>query len=189
MKERISILLDYIPRYGEILLGIGSIAISYKEEILDNEVAREDLKKYLLEEAIKKQNVLKVSKSEKFQRLIYEYTGKFVNMAILTDKKSEDKIVNILLIDFFVRSIWPILVNKYIDNIYLGVDKIIVSINIKKNVYLTIYNEDNPDLFFKEFKEYLLYNHIVICEAELKENGDMLVKLMIPVPPNKKFKF
>jgi len=91
--------------------------------------------------------------------------------------------------DFFRRSIWPILVNKYLDTIYFGVDRVIVGINVKKNVYLKIYDEDNPDLFFKEFKEFLLCNHIIICEAITKENGDMLLRLMLPVLPYSKFRF
>jgi len=189
MKDRISILVDYVPRYGEILLGVGSIVLSHQEAILDNLVAREKVKEYLLNEAPKKLNILRVSKSSEFQRIIYKYTGEYVNLAILTDTNNKDKIVNVLMADFFRRSIWPILVNKYLDTIYFGVDRVIVGINVKKNVYLKIYDEDNPDLFFKEFKEFLLCNHIIICEAITKENGDMLLRLMLPVLPYSKFRF
>lgn len=189
MKDRISILVDYIPRYGEILVGVGSVAVSYQDLILDNLVAKEKLKQYLINEAPSKRNVLNVSNSEEFRRLIYEYTGQFVNMLILTDINNEGKTVNILLADFFRRSIWPILVNRYIDTIWSGVDKVVIGFNIKRNVYIKIYDEDNPDLFFKEFKEYLLCNNIVICEYTTKENGDILVRLMLPVPPNMKFNF
>lgn len=189
MKEKISILVDCIPQYGEILLGVGRIAISYHDLILDNAVAKEELKRYLLTEVPKRKNILAVTESQLFQRIIYEYTGQFVNMGILIDTNNKDKIVNILLADFFGRSIWPIIVNKYIDNIYLGIDKVIFSINIKKNVYLKIYDEDDPQMFFNELKEYFLCNYIVICEATIKENGDILVKLMIPVLPNIKLDF
>lgn len=189
MKEQISIGLDYIPRYGEILLGVGSIALSYEEEIIDNLVAKEELKEYLLNDAPKEKNILRVSKSEVFQRLIYDYTGEMVNMIICKDSEEKGKTANIFLVDFFRKSIWPIIVNKYIDTIFSGIDRVIISVNIKKNVYLTIYNEETPDLFFKEFKQFLLYNHIVICEATTKENGDILVKLMLPVLPNMRFNF
>lgn len=189
MKDRISILTHYLPRYGEILLGVGGVAISHQEALLENLIAREKLKEYLLHEAPKRKGIISVANSEEFQRIIYEYTGSFVNMAVIKDGEKKSKIVNILLADFFARSIWPILVNKYIDTIYLDVDKVIVSINVKKNVYLKIYDEDNPDLFFKEFKEYLLCNYIVICEATVKENGDMLLRLMIPIPPSSRYEY
>lgn len=189
MKERISILINYLPRYGEILLGVGNMAISHQEALLDNLIAREKLKEYLLYQAPKRKSIISVANSEEFQRIIYEYTGNFVNMAVIKDPESKNKIVNILLADFFSRSIWPILVNKYIDTIHLDLDKVIVSINVKKNVYLKIYDEDNPNLFFKEFKEYLLCNYIVICEATVKENGDMLLRLMLPVPPSSRYEY
>jgi len=75
------------------------------------------------------------------------------------------------------------------DTICEGINNIVVSINVKKNVYLKIYDEDNPDLFFDEFKDFLQCNYIVICEANKKENGDILFKLMLPIAPNTKFKF
>ena len=184
MKERVSILVDYIPRYGEILLGVGSIALSHHQDILDNSLARKKLKDYLLTKAVKRINLSGISRCEEFQKIVYEYTGKFVSMVALTNSNNEDKTVNILLADFFLRSIWPILVNKYMDKIYPGVNSVVIGINVKKNVYLKIYDEDNPQVFFKEFKEFLLCNHIVICEAQTKEDGDMLLKLMIPIPPH-----
>lgn len=189
MKEKISILLRVVPKYGEILLGVGSVLLSYKDNILDNALAIEKIKQYLLTEASKAKDILGVSRSQEFQKIIYEYTGEMVNIMACKDPQEQEKTANIFLVDFFRKSMWPILVNKYIDTIYSGVDKVIISVNIKKNVYLTIYNEDNPDLFFKEFKEFLLYNHVIICEATIKENGDMLVKLMIPMLPNTKIEF
>jgi len=189
MKDRISILVDCLPRYGEILIGVGSIAISYEEALLDNMAARNELKQYLISEAPKKGTILRLSKSQEFQKMIYEHTGEFVNMIVRKDSRTKDKIVNILMADFFGRVIWPILVNKYMDTICEGINNIVVSINVKKNVYLKIYDEDNPDLFFDEFKDFLQCNYIVICEANKKENGDILFKLMLPIAPNTKFKF
>lgn len=189
MKEKISVLLKYIPQYGEILLGVGGVLLSYQESILNNVLAKEKIKEYLLTEASSAINLFGVSISESFQNIIYEYTGERVNIIARKDSCEEEKMSNVFLIDFFRKSIWPILVNKYIDTIYSGVDKVIIGVNIKRNVYLKIYEEDNPELFFREFKEFLLYNFIVICEANTKENGDIFVRLMLPVPPNMKLEF
>lgn len=187
MRNRISILVSKVPKYGEILLGVGCIAIENREAILENAVAREEIKKFLLEDGIKIGSLNKLCKSQIFQKIIYDYTGKFVNIAALRDKTNDDKKVNILLLDFFVKAIWPVLVKKYIDNICEDVDKIQISINVKKNVYLSIYEEDNPNLLFSELKEFLLCNCIVISDSNIQENGDILLKLLIPIPPHKSF--
>ena len=189
MKDRVSILVDFTPSYGEILLGVGSIALESYEELLDNVIAREEIKKFLLEQAPRYMTLVGVSKSKDFQRILYNYTGRFVTADVLRDDNRKDKKVNILLLDFFSKSIWPILVKRYIDTIYDGVDQVRISINIKKNVYLTIYEENNPDLLFMEFKEFLLCNCVVISKATIQENGDILLELILPIPPHRKFNY
>lgn len=187
MRDRISVLVDVIPRYGEMLLGVGGIALQNRETLLEDSDAREEIKRYLLEEATKKKNLMRISNCERFQSLMYKYTGKVVNIGVLRGSGEEDRVVNILMIDFFVKVIWPILVEKYINGIYDNPEKIVVSINIKRNVYLTIYDEDNVDLFFKEFKAFLLCNCIIISEATHQSNGDLLLKLMLPIVPSMSF--
>jgi len=187
MRDRISILVNMLPKYGEILLGVGCIVLENKEEILENAVAREAIKNYLLEEGVKTKSLAMLCRSEGFQRIVYDYTGKVVNIAAIRDKVDEDKKVNILLADFFTKAIWPILVKRYIDNIYEGLTNIEVSINVKKNVYLTIYEEDNPNILFSELKDFLLCNCIVISSSNIQQNGDLFLKLMLPIPPHKSF--
>lgn len=183
MVETISILRCITPRYGEILIGVGSIIASYQEDILDNLIAIEQIKQYLLTEASQKMDLKGVADSEMFQKIIYEYTGKTVGVHVLREKGDLTAKVNLLMVAFFRKLIWPILVNQYIDKISPGIEKITIGVNIKKKVYVNIYKEDKPDLFFKEFKEYLLWNNIIINSAKIKENGDMLLTLMIPVIP------
>lgn len=179
MKERISFLMNAVPQYGEILIGIGSIATDNEEELLENVIARERLKKYLIEVAIKHKNVISVSKSYEFRKLIYDYLGRVISVGVMSNKKDEEKTVDTLLLSFFVKKIWPIIVNKYMDYIVSGVDTVIIPIKIKKNAITSIY-EENTDTFFQDFKEFLLFNYIVISEAKYNKEGDLLLKLMIP---------
>lgn len=187
MRDRISILVDYVPKYGEILLGIGCIALENDELLLENVEAREEIKEYLLKQAAKDKNLWQLSTSQEFQRIMHKYIGKSVNIGALRDSNTADKIVNIYMLDFFNKTIWPIIINRYMDNICEGIDKIEISINVKKSVYLIIYGEDNPDLFFSEFKDFLLCNYIIISKATVQENGDILLKVMIPIPPHMQF--
>ena len=93
MKERISVLLDILPRYGEILLGVGSVAIESYESILENEDALNELKEYLTEEATKWRNLAGISKSEKFQNIFYNYTGNFVGIRVLSKEEKNLKVL------------------------------------------------------------------------------------------------
>ena len=179
MKDRISFLMNAVPQYGEILIGIGSIATDNEEDLLENVIARERLKKYLIEEAIKHKSIISVSKSYEFRKLIYDYLGKVVSVGVISNKKDEEKTVNTLLLSFFVKKIWPIIVNKYMDYIVSSVDAVIIPIKITKNAISSIYEENN-DKFFDEFKEFLLFNYIVISEAKYDVEGNLLLKLMIP---------
>jgi len=182
MKERLSILMRITPSYGEILLGVGSIALTRKENLLDDEETRNRLKEFLINRAPLKRTLPKVLESSEFKSIILEKFFSNAQIEILKDDVGQNKIVNIYLADFFRKSIWPILVRKYIDNICEGIRGVNVSINVKKNAYVTICGDDDPQKFFKEFKEYLLYNYIIISKAEIKQNGDMLVNLVIPIP-------
>ena len=186
MKDRVSILVGLVPHYGAILIGVARIALTKKENLLDNMVAREKIKQYLLEKALNKRNLADVCNDEEFQRLIYEYTGSIANVAILQKSDERYKQVNVLMVDFFHTVLWPIIIQKYMDSIDADVNGVTIPMNIKKNAVLTIYGYYDPDLFFKEFKEFLLYNNIVICEAIKKEDGNLFVKLLIPVPPYQK---
>lgn len=183
MKERVSILIGLLPDYGSILMGVASIALSGKDRLLDNMVAREKLTQYLLQNALRKKRIAAVCSDESFQEIIYEYTGSIANVAIIGDNRKKYEQVNILMADFFHSVIWPIIIPKYMESIDRDVNGVTVSINIKKNVILTIYDCDDSDLFFKEFKEFLLYNNIIISEAIKKEDGNLFVKLLIPLPP------
>ena len=183
MNERVSILMNALPQYGEILIGIGSIAVDNEEDLLENIIARERLKKYLIEDAIKHKNLMSVSKSYEFRKIIYDYSGKVVSVGIMSNKKNDEKVVDMLLWGFFVKKIWPIIVNKYMDYIVSSVDMVIIPIKIKKNTVNSIYGE-NSELFFGEFKEFLLFNYIVISEAKYNQEGDLLLKLMIPCTEN-----
>ncbi len=190
MRNKITILSSFLPNYGEILMAVGSIAIENKETLLENMVAREELKQYLLSEVAKVKCASNLSRSSKFQMIIYEYTGKFISIKVLKDECSDENTTDIYLFDFFTKVIWPIIVKKYMDNLYkTSSGTITVSTNVKKNVYITIYEEDNPNLFFNEFKKLLLYNNIIISEATVKENGDILLKLMIPIAPHTRFNY
>ena len=190
MKPKISISSKLLPKYGEILLGIGALILSNIETLYENEEAREKLKYYLKNDAMKKHDLLAVSLSEELQEIVMEYTGIRINIAAIVDNVDNppDKI-NIYIADFFNTSIWPIIVNKYIDNINLDVKAIATTINVKRNVFINIYGSVDHDTFFKEFKEFLNMNMIIISKAEVKENEDMLVGLVIPIPPRSKFDF
>lgn len=189
MKDTISILLSHVPKYGEILLGVGGIALTYQDALLDNLLARESIKQYLLNEVSSKKTILGVSNSDSFQRLIYKYTGQFAKVAILTEPAKEEKTVNILLLDFFIKSIWPIIVNRYMDTIYYGVDNVTIRIKVKKTAYQRIYDDCGRELFIKEFKDFLHYNHISMREEKSGCNEDILVKLLLPVPPHSRYEF
>ena len=183
MKDRINILVGLIPDYGSILIGLASIALTWKEKLLDDVVAREKLKKYLLEEIKGKRNLMDVCNDGSFQDILYEYTDSIAAISINQDKKRKYNQVNILMADFFGSVLWPIIINKYFDMLDIGMQYIPVSFNIKNNVFLTIYGVNEPDLFFKEFKEFLLCNNIIVAQGIKKEDGNMFVKLIIPVPP------
>ncbi len=187
MSDTISILLEYVPRYGEMLIGVGAIALTNQEEILENEEAMQKLKDYLLTNAPKDRVISKLILSEEFQRILLEYTGRIVAVKAIQSSIDKDKKVKILLARFFASVIWPILVNRYLDRINNNDNKVAISINIKKNVYMTIYEKDEPTLFFSEFKELLSYNFIVISGVDFQENGDILLNLLVPVAPHAKF--
>lgn len=183
MKDRVSILVGLLPDYGQILMGVASIALSGKDMLLDNMVARKRLTQYLLKNALRRKSIAAVCGDEKFQKIVYEYTGSIANVAVLGDNSRRYKQVNILMADFFHTVLWPIIIPKYMDGLDRYANGVTVSLNIKKNVIITIYDCDDTDLFFREFKEFLLYNNIIISEATKKEDGNLFVKLLIPVPP------
>lgn len=186
MKDRISLLLDILPNYGEILTVVGSVMVDNKETLLENKVACDRIKRYLLEKPRSIKNVNSLFNCPEFQRILYEYTGKFINIVVLKADMNNQKIVNILLFDFFVKTLWPIIVKKYIDDLcHCRCGAITCSINIKKNVYMTIYEEEDTREFFKDLKELLLHNYIIISEAVLQAGGDLLIKIMIPIVPGK----
>ena len=181
MKTRISILTKVLPRYGEILIAIGAV-INIDENLAENKVAIEKLKDFLITDVKHVGVARKLFFSEKFQRIIYDYTGKPAGVVISRSLPIEnDKTTNVYLADFFSKSRWPIIVNRYLDNVSIKeLDAVKISINIKKNVYTNIYGEYEHQLFFTELKEYLLINHMIVSKAQMKQNGDMLVDILIP---------
>jgi hypothetical protein len=150
MKDNVTISIKTIPRFGEILLGIGGIFLEHKEKLLNNERAIEEIKGYLIKEAPKCKSIIGVCKSEDFQNIVGSYLGKGVYVGVLKDNMDDNKTVNLLLLDFFHKAIWPILVKRYMENIKEGVTVIEIPINIKQNAYLTIYGENNPNIIFTE---------------------------------------
>ena len=187
MKDYVTISIKTIPRFGEILLGVGGVFLENKEKLLDNEEAVEKIKKYLINEAPKSRSILGVSKSEAFQEIVSSYIGKRVCIGVLNNSNNDDKTVNLLLLDFFSKAIWPILVKRYMESIREDVAIIEIPINIKQNAYITIYDENNPNIIFTELKEFLLTNYIVISGSSVKTNGDLLVNVLVPVVPHRPF--
>lgn len=181
MNTKISILTKVLPRYGEILIAIGAV-INMEENLAENKVAIEKLKEFLIDDAKEIGVAGKLFFSEKFQRIIYDYTGKPAGIVVSKTLPIEnDKTTNVYLADFFSKSLWPIMVNRYLDNVSIkDLDAVKISINIKKNVYTNIYGECEHQLFFTELKEYLLINHMIVSKAQMKQNGDMLVDILIP---------
>lgn len=183
MKENIRILLDVIPKYGELLIGVGCVLLQDNNDILQNIEARRELKDFLIEDAPKYKTLMGLSMSQKFQRIMYKYTRKMVGIGAVTGNMYKDKTVNIFLLDLFIKTLWPIIVEKYIDNIYHGVDTVIIPIKIKKSEYETIYGNDT-NLVFSENKEFFLCNAMVISKSVIDLSGDMLLDLMIPISPH-----
>lgn len=181
MNTKISILTKVLPRYGEILIAIGAV-INMEENLAENKAAIEKLKEFLIDDAKEIGVAGKLFFSEKFQRIIYDYTGKPAGLVVSkTLPIGDDKTTNLYLADFFFKSLWPIMVNRYLDNVSIkSLDAVKISINIKKNVYTHIYGEYEYQLFFTELKEYLLINHMIVAKAQMKQNGDMLVDILIP---------
>lgn len=181
MNKRISILSKILPRYGEVLLAVGTI-VSLEKALSENKVAIETLKSFLINNTKEVMIANRLFYSQKFQKIIYDYTGKpsglIIAKAIPID---DDKKTNIYLVDFFSKSLWPIIVDRYMDNVCSSANAVKVAINIKKRVYTSIYGENEFQTFFSELKDYLYLNHIVVAKAQMKENGDMLVELLIPL--------
>jgi len=184
MSERINILVNALPRYGEILLGIGSLIQEWQEELLENHVARDSIKEYLLTKSKNKLTLKDVVEDIEFQKIMYKYTGKRITVGILKGEITDNHIINLKLLGLFNKSIWPIIVKHYIDEIEIGKKMVVVPIKILKKVYVNMYEEETSDNFFKELKNLLLYNYIIISEAIIAQNGDILLKLMLPVPPH-----
>lgn len=196
MKERVSLLLKVTPRYGEILLGVACMLLENKEALLNDSSAIAEIKEYLKFKAPKRFNVKGVCTSSEFQDILTRYTNTCA--AVIFDENEKIKtsmlkkeMVNIRILEFFYKIIWPIIVNHYVDNLSVCKEDVItLSINVKKNSIVTIYGEYDPNLFFEEFKDLLVYNNIVISKASMVENGDMIFDLMILIPPyNAKYKY
>lgn len=185
MKDRqISIKYDILPQLGEILLAVG-LLVRQEKDLYENQVALQDLKEFLLNDAAKIKSASFLFTSKEFQRIVYEYTGRPAGVFAIRKQIEEDRIVNLYLFDFFTKDLWPIIVNRYIANVGIAeADAIKVAINVKKNVYTTIYGENESDIFFKELKQLLYDNYIIISRADLKSNGDMLMELLVPVVKN-----
>lgn len=184
MKDKISIVFKVLPQFGEILLAVGIVARREKQ-ISENKVALERLKTFLIEETKNVKYANRLFFSEDFQKIIYDYTGMPAGIFTVHKPIDDEKIVNIYLFDFFSKSLWPIIVNRYFDNVCISeADAVKVSINIKKNVYATIYGENENDTFFKELKDFLYANYIIVSKAQMKSNGDMLVELLVPIVKN-----
>ena len=188
MIKSISILLDVIPKYGEMLIGVGCVLLQENSDILQNIEARRELKDFLIEDAPKYKSLMGLSMSQKFQQIMYKYTRKIVGIGAVTGDMYKDKTVNILLLDLFIKSLWPTVVEKYIDNICQGVDTVIIPIKIKKSQYEAIYGNDT-NLVFSELKEFFLCNAMVISKSIIEENKDMSLDLMIPMSPHRKVSF
>ena len=182
MKDRVDILLDITPQYGEILLGVATVVLNNTNELLYNNVALEEIKDYLINEAPKLKTILRVSNSMKFQKIISKHTSSHAIVKIGEGSIPRDEFANIFLLDFFSKSVWPIIVNGYFNKLSKEVDMISITINVKKNVYLSIYGEDSSKIFLQEFKSYLLGNAIIISNITPKPNGDLLLTLLIQVP-------
>ena len=182
MKDRVDILLDVTPQYGEILLGVATAVLNDMDKLLYNNVALEEIKDYLINEAPKGKTILRVSNSIGFQKIISKYTSSHAIVKIGEGSIPRDEFANIFLLDFFSKSIWPIIVDGYFNKLSKEVDMISITVNVKKNVYVSIYGEDSSKIFLQEFKSYLLGNAIVISNITPKPNGDLLLTLLIQVP-------
>lgn len=181
MKDKISILSKVLPRYGEILIAIGSI-VSSNLAISENASAIEEIKKFLLDETHKIKTADNLVRSKRFQQIMCEYVGVNVGVKAIRNTLETEGMTNIYLFDFFSKSVWPIIVNRYIDVVKnQNVDVVEIDINVKKRVPIIIYGERKEQDFFMEFKQFLLDNYIVISKAVIKENGDMFVKMLVPV--------
>lgn len=183
MKETISVLITITPSYGEMLLGVSSVAKQYSAELLYNTEARDSIIDYLINEAPNRRNSIGITLSPNFQKIMCKYINHNVAIKVIKNSDDKEKIVNIKILDFFNRVVWPIVVKHYINNLDSEGDFARISLNVKRNVYLTIYDEDDPERFINEFKDFLSYNYIVPSEAVINVNGDILLKLLIPFIP------
>lgn len=188
MREKVSILIEVIPKYGEILIGVGCVLLEEKNDILESSNAKRELKDFIIEEAPKYRSLMGLSISPEFQRIMYKYTRKVIGIGAVTGNMYKDKTVDILLLDLFITTLWPIIVEKYIDNIYQGADTVIIPIKIKKSEYEKIYG-NNTNLLFSEIKEFFLCNAMVVSKSVIEANGDMLLDLIIPMSPHRKIDF
>lgn len=180
MKETISLSVSIIPNYGEILLGMGKVIIDEREFLFDNQEARNNIIDYLVNKAPKRKNLLGVSLCNEFQKVAFKYLKRAVIFKVLKNTDDKNKIVNMKMVEFFQNVVWPIAVKHYINSLDVSAGFCRISLNVKKNVYMTIYEEDVPQRFITEFKSFLEYNYIIIPEYMIKENGDILVRLIIP---------
>lgn len=184
MNKKISILFKVLPQFGEILLAVG-LLVRQEKKLYENQVALQELTDFLLKDAVKIKSASFLFTSKEFQRIVYKYTGRPAGVFTIKEPIEEDKIVNFYLFDFFTRTLWPIIVKRYMSNIGITeADVIKIAINIKKNVYTIIYGENESDIFFKEIKQLLYDNYIIISKADLKSNGDMLMELLVPIVKN-----
>lgn len=181
MKNNISILSSLLPRYGEILIAIGAI-VSSNSALSENEAAVREIKDYLIGDVYKVKDANGLAHSKRLQKIMCDYLGIRVGVMAIKNQKNIAGTTNIYLADFFGKSVWPIIVDKYIDKICTqNIDVVHMVINVKKRVYTTIYGDGEEQTFFKEFKQFLIDNYIVVSKAQMKENGDMLLEFLVPV--------
>ena len=101
--QKVTLLLDFVPKYGEILLGVGSMLLELREDIFENEEACQELKEYIINEAPKRKNLKGLSKSIEFQAILFKHIDRYVNFKVINENSSVNKDVNVLLIAIFLK--------------------------------------------------------------------------------------
>lgn len=191
-ETSIKVIPEVTPCYGEILIAFGGMMLSVEGGGLLGDSAREEIIEYLLREDLNACSIQKAIYSEQMQKIMHKHSGRelpFIG-AIKPEKGANNgEPVEITLVSFFKKSIWPIIVKHYITNVNHDVDIMKIRIRIEEKTYSKFYSDVELNTFFNELKQLFLYNYIVIASALVERDGELALNILLPVPPIIKFGF